>query len=173
MRYEKVQVCVDDGTIAAGDTWRIIEPVWWSANIYDGPEQYELSLLQFTHSQRLIFALAWYCCEVNNGGHDQFYSNSTGVVWRDALAALRALQAQELVVVLEESAQRLGGSPSLDRGERIEQLRTFGPDFEDLDSRFYEAESDLDGRTISFIRSRPSDFYFTGLIRRAVLPGRS
>jgi hypothetical protein len=174
MRYETVHVCVDDGTIAAGDPWAVIEPVWWSANIYDGPAKYELSLLQFSRSQRLVFAVFWYRSEVNNGGHHQFYSNSTGIVWKDALEAFRALDAPEFASILAESAARLGGSPSLDHHERGEQLDTFGPDFSDLDDRFYEAENkvNLDDRVIRFIRARPSEFYFEGKIRRAVLPGR-
>jgi hypothetical protein len=173
MRYETVHVCIDDDTIAVGDPWVVIEPVWWSANIYDGPEQYELSLLQFSRSQRLVFAVFWYRSEVNNGGHDQFYFNSTGIVWKDALEAFRSLDAPEFASILSESAARLGGSPSLDRDERGEQLDTLAPDFNDLDDRFYEAEKklNLDDRIISFIRARASDFYFAGKIRRAVLPG--
>jgi hypothetical protein len=174
MRCETVHVCVDDGTIAAGDSWAVIEPVWWSANIYDGPEEYEISLLQFSRSQRLVFALNWYCSEVNNGGHHQFYSNSTGIVWHDALEAFRSLDAPEFANILAESAERLGGSPALDCQDRSEQMETFAPDFSDLDDRFYAAAKkvDLDERIISFIRARPADFYFEGKIRRVVLPGR-
>ena len=174
MRYETVHVQVDDTTIAAGDPWAVIEPVWWSGNIYDGPEQYDLSLLPFSQSQRLVFAILWYQSEVENGGHHQFYYNSTGIVWKDALEAFRALEEPELIEILAESAARLGGSPSLDRQERFEQLNTLASDFNDLDDRFYDAQSSvyLDDRIMSFIRSRPSDFYFEGKIRRAVLPGR-
>lgn len=173
MRYEIVHVRVDESTIAAGDPWAIIEPVWWSANIYGGPEEYELSLLQFSHPQRLVFAVFWYRSEVNNGGHRQFYYNSTGIVWKDALEAFRALEEPEFTSVLAESAARLGGSPSLDRQVRNEQLDTLAPDFNDLDERFYETESkvDLDDRIMSFIHARPSEFHFEGKIRRAVLPG--
>jgi hypothetical protein len=174
MHYETVDVCVDENTVAAGDPWAVIEPVWWTANIYDGPEQYELSLLPFSRSQRLVFAVFWYRSEVNNGGHHQFYFNSTGIVWKDALEAFQAMGAPEFASILAESAARLGGSPSLDRHERSEQLEAFAPDFNDLDDRFYEAENrlNLDDRVISFIRTRPSDFFFEGKIRRAVLPGR-
>jgi hypothetical protein len=174
MRYEKVHVCVDDGTIARGNFWAVLDPVWWTANIYDGPEQYELSLLQFSRSQRLLFALSWYCAEVNNGGHRQFYSNSTGIVWKDALEAFRAIDSPECAGILEESAQRLGGSPSLDRHERAEQLQRFKPNFRDLDDRFYATQkfAGVDEKTIRFIRTRPSDFYFDGTIRRAILPRR-
>jgi hypothetical protein len=174
MRYETVRVRVDDGTIATGDPSAVVQPVWWSANIYDGPDEYERSLQRFSRSQRFIFAVLWYRAEVNNGGHSQFYSNSTGIVWRDALEALQALEAPEFVSILQRSAELLGGSPALDRRERCEQLDACAPDFSELDDQFYDAQErvDLDARMAGFIRARPSDFYFEGNIRRAVLPGR-
>jgi Domain of unknown function (DUF4375) len=168
-----VVVRIDAGTIAKGDPWAVIEPVWWSANIYDGPDEYERSLRRFSQSQRSMFALLWYRAEVNNGGHHQFYSNSTGIVWKDVLEALRALDACELLKILQESADRLGGSPSLDQDERIDQLNYFAPNFRDLDDRFYDCQDkeDIVNRINEFVRSRPSDFYFDGKIRRAILPG--
>ncbi|MCS6265477.1 MAG: DMP19 family protein [Nitrospira sp.] len=168
MNNEFVQVCVDDGTIAAGDPWEVMEPVLWSANIYDGPEQYEISLSGFSIPQRLVYALMWYRIEVNNGGHDQFYFNSTGIVWKDALNAFEALELPEFANILRGSTERLGGSPSLDRQARNEQLESIEPDFDDLDEAFYEAEKrmDLDHRIMSFIRARPSAFYFVGEVRK-------
>jgi hypothetical protein len=52
--------------------------------------------------------------QVNNGGHDQFYFNSTGIVWLDALKAFRELGQSEVVAIIEASVQWLGGNPSLD-----------------------------------------------------------
>src|SRR5262249_58310390 len=121
MRYETVHVSVDDTTISANDLWAVMHPVWWSANIYNGPEEDERSLRQFSGPQRQVFAVLWYRAEVNNGGHHQFYQNSTGIVWKDALEAFRALELSEFGSILQQSAQRLGGSPALDRAERDEQ----------------------------------------------------
>ena len=115
-RREKVHVVVNDDTIAAGDYWPVIEPVWWSADIYHGPGLYEQSLSPFTESQRFVFAVRWYFSEINNGGHRQFYSNSTGIVWQDALVGLEAIGISKAAQILQISADRLGGSPSLDRG---------------------------------------------------------
>src|SRR5262249_47683808 len=105
------------------------------------------------------------------GGHLQFYCNSTGIVWKDALEGFRALDTPELAAILAESAARLGGAPALGQDERGEQLDAFGPDFSDLDDQFYQAESqvNIDVRVMDFIRARPSDFFFNGKIRRAVL----
>jgi len=166
MQYEKTHVRIDDATIAAGDPWAVIQPVRYIANIYDGPAEYEQSLRRFSPAQRQFFALNWYIAEVNNGGHDQFYWNSTGIVWRDALEACKAIGALGLADILEQSAERLGGSPSPDRGERQQQLSELAPKFNDLDDRFYaiEESEDVDRRVMDFIRARPADFYFDDIV---------
>ncbi len=165
MQNEKIHLQVDDATIAADDLSEIIRPVAFIANIYDGPAEYEQSLRSFSLAQRLIYALQWYDAEVNNGGHDQFYWNSTGIVWRDALAAYHAIGALGIADILQQSADRLGGSPSLDRGERQQQMSDLAPNFNDLDERFYaESSDDVDRQIMNYIRARPADFYFDGFV---------
>lgn len=165
MKYENIHLRVDDATIAAGDLSEIMRPVACTANIYDGPAEYEQSLRNFSKAQRLVFALQRYDSEVNNGGHDQFYFNSTGIVWRDALEAYNAIGALGIADILQQSAERLGGSPSLDRGERQQQMSELAPTFNDLDNRFYaESSADVDRRVKSYIRARPADFYFDGFV---------
>src|SRR5689334_19584479 len=104
---ERVSITIDADTIAKGDLSSIIEPVWWTAHIYGTLAIYEASLKSFSHSQRIIFALQWYQAEVDNGGHDQFYFNSTGIVWPDALAGFDAIGVPEGATIIRESAKRL------------------------------------------------------------------
>ena len=84
---EEITFDIGDREIDGDDYFAVIEPVFWSVSIYDGPEKYESDLASFSNEQRLLLAYHWYLSEVNNGGHDQFYYNSTGIVWRDALKA--------------------------------------------------------------------------------------
>lgn len=169
---ETVHIVVDDSTIAGGNSWGIIEPVWWSANIYEGSGLYEQSLQPFSQSQRYVFAVRWYLSEVNNGGHDQFYSNATGIVWQDALDGLKAMGIEKAANILRISADRLGGSPSLDREERDQQFEEHQPDFDDCDDALYKLQErvDFEERVMDFIRKHPSDFAFSGTIERVVLP---
>ena len=90
-RREKVHFVVDDATISAGDLGSVVHPVWWLSTIYEGPGMYEETLRQFSRPQRLVRALHLYRYEVNNGGHEQFFSNSSGVVWRDAKEGFEAI----------------------------------------------------------------------------------
>lgn len=171
MKTERVKVAVDPDVIFGNDPWAVIEPVYWVGNIYDSYGEYEASLARFSQEQRLMFALHWYRAEVNNGGHDQFYSNSTGIVWADALAAFEALELADGSDIVRESARRLGGSPSFDREERENQLESSFADFEDLDERFYalEQDVDLDAAMLRFMRANVNQFIFSDWIERPAI----
>ena len=81
---------------ATDDMWTINEPMYWTINIYGSYDDYLESGKPFTLEQRYLNAISWYFAEVNNGGHHQFFYNSTGIVWEDALAGLRLFKMDEL-----------------------------------------------------------------------------
>lgn len=85
VELKPVHVKIDDATIDKSTPFEIVEPAWNAANIYDSVDEYDRSLASFSKEQRLLVAVSWYIAEVNNGGHAQFYGNSTGIVWPDAL----------------------------------------------------------------------------------------
>ena len=159
---------IGDREIDGDDYFVVIEPVFWAVNIYDGPDRYEQGLANFSTGQRLILAHHWYLCEVNNGGHDQFYYNSTGIVWPDALRAFTELGFTDVAAIIRESANRLGGNPSLDREEREKQLDQLEPEFEDLDEKLFKLQehANFDEKVLEFIRARRDDFRFSGVVTK-------
>jgi hypothetical protein len=163
---ENKHFVVDDALIENDDVYAVIDPVWWTANIYDGVEAYERSLSSYSKQQRLVFAVTWYRSEVNNGGHDQFYYNSTGIVWPDALEAFQVIGLDSFAEVLNQSAERFSSPPSRDRDARNDQMDTDEPEFDDLDTRFYALEEsvDMDAKLMEYIRRNRSDFYFDGSV---------
>ena len=165
-------VVVDDAVIDRKDPYEVIDPVWWTADIYEDERRYNETLAGFSREQRYVFAVAWHLAEVNNGGHEQFYSNSTGIVWKDALAGYREIGLAAAASLLEESAARMGGNPSLDRETRQRQLDSLEPDFEDLDRRFYELQEKVkfDDAMMKYIVSRREKFYFDGDVRMPTKP---
>lgn|GEM_PF-777529 len=167
VRREPKHIRIDEATVAAADdVMELIEPVWWTANIYDGLEAYEQSLTTFSRAQRLINAIEWYRSEVNNGGHAQFYGNSTGIVWRDALAGFEMLGLSDLAENLRESADLLGGAPPLDRRERTALLERLNPDFGEITGRFWELEdrANVDAVILDYARAHPEEFLFDGVV---------
>jgi hypothetical protein len=161
----QVNICVSDEEIEKGDIQDIIDPLWYSVSIYDGEERYNSDLSKFSIPQRYVFAIQWYITEVNNGGHDQFYFNSTGIVWKDALKGFEEIGHEQSYNILKESAERLGGSISLDRFKRQEQLEISEVDFEDLDSKFYNI-LDIEEFILRYIKNHKSDFYFKGVVQK-------
>jgi len=100
------------------DMWSINEPAYWSINIYGSYDDYLESAKGFTIEQRYLNAICWYFAEVNNGGHHQFFYNSTGIVWEDALAGLRLFKMDELADNLQSVINYFGGSIPFDRVDR-------------------------------------------------------
>lgn len=168
MATESVTYKIDKDFIQANDPYAIIEPVWWSVSTDVSPEKYKAEMARFTREQQLVFACHWYIAEVNNGGHDQFYYNSTGIVWRDALEGFTAIGQAAVAKLISESAKRMGGSPSLDRNARNETLDRLKPDFADLDKEFYRIQevSDIEASLLAYIRRQPEKFVYTGTVNR-------
>ncbi len=149
----------------------LIDPLWWSVSIYDGYEKYEKDLHPFTAAQRAVFAVMWYTAEVCNGGHDQFFSNSTGIVWEDALAGFALIGAKKCEENLRSVIKKWGGNIPFDRDERNEALDslTYVPDkdkyidlFGENDSEFYDYEEELEELIMNYAKAHPEEFVFCG-----------
>ncbi|MDR9856183.1 DMP19 family protein [Paenibacillus sp. VCA1] len=164
MNEELIEVVIDDSIISSNNLFKIIEPLWWSVNIYESEEQYYKDLSNFTKPQQYVFAIQWYLSEVNNGGHDQFYYNSTGIIWEEVMNGFKEIEFNELYELIKESISRLGGSPSKVREVRQDQLDKYEPDFEDLDMEFYKLESRLEAHLMKYIKDHQRDFYFKGFV---------
>jgi hypothetical protein len=166
MKKVTKHITVSDETIDAGDPYVIVDPVWWSVVTDKGQAGYGESLKRFSIEQRYLAALVWYLSEVNNGGHDQFFFNSAGIVWQDVMAWYRAVGFEEAAGILEDAARRIGGNPSLDWFTRQEQLEEFDADLEDLDTRFYSLQNTgaFDEQMMNYIRSHRAAFYFDGMV---------
>jgi len=157
---------IDDEVINLKDVQQIIDPVWLAGNIYGSYQAYEESLSQFTPEQRHICAIMWYSAEVNNGGHYQFYSNSTGIVWKNALVGLRAIGAPEAAKNLEQSFKVFNGEPGFERSKRNEILDNIDLEvFEKIDSKFYKLDSKLYNLMLKYILENKNKFYFNGTVK--------
>jgi hypothetical protein len=161
------RLTIDAGVVAkATDIFELIEPVWWIGNFYETPDIYEQSLVGFTRPQRMTWAMVWYLSEVFNGGHGQFYDNSTGAVWADARAGFRDAGLPEIAHLIDESAARMGGSPSVDRDERTAMMDELKPDFADLDDALYDFLDAVDvrSRLLDYAKAKPEAFLFDGMV---------
>ena len=139
-----------------GELWDAIRPLNDAMNIAEGQAQYQASVARFTSEQRVAHAVMWYVSDVQNGGHWQFFYNSTGMLWEAAQAGLREIGAGNVSLILSGAALRAGGSPPFELASRQSLMKRLSPKFADLDAKFNQAEP-LKHLT-SYIRDNKSAF---------------
>jgi len=102
-----------------------------------------------TEPQQTYEAVFLYDAEVRNGGHSQYFINSSGNHWRTALRGLKAVGAPERAKILEEAVAIFGpeGAPeaSEPRQEKMARL-TAAEDatLDALDERYYSCRENLE-----------------------------
>ena len=122
----------------------LIQPAWETVNIYGSYEEYEDSLKPYTTEQRYLLAMHWLGAEVDNGGFQQFLSNSTGIVWEDAYKGYQAIGSEKLAYLIEELIKIYGTVIPFDREERVNILESFSEkkleEIDTLTDLYYEIE---------------------------------
>ena len=148
--------------------WELIQPLWYSVSIYDGLDVYNQNLKPFSDAQRKLLALFWYDSEVCNGGHDQFFFNSTGIVWKDAIEGMRMIGADQYADNFQKAVDMFGGSIPFDRGERIAAMDKLSEneefdDFEEIDTFYYDDECmDIEQLMNDYVKLHAADFVVKG-----------
>ncbi len=107
---------------------------------------------------KILYNVFWIVGEVNNGGFNQYFYNSSGDHSADAIEALNNIGAIQTKELLQDAINKFPNSnvPS-NRDERIKILNKIDPDnsiFNDLDSRFYDLSEDLENLTIQYIKTK-------------------
>lgn len=156
---------LDDSEVA----WAAIEPLVEAFSHAESPEAEEKVLAGATEGQRLLLALD--CCqkEVRNGGFEQFFWNSAGGFWREALEGFLRIGGGAYAELLGKAlAVFPEGKPPLSRGERCSLLESISEDdleaiFDPLESAFYDLlsheETDLERLRADFVRAHPDEFF--------------
>ena len=131
----------------------LIQPAWETVNIYGSYEEYEESLKPYTTEQRYLLAMHWLGAEVDNGGFQQFLSNSTGIVWEDAYKGYQAIGSEKLAYLIEELIKIYGTVIPFDREERVNILESFSEkkleEIDTLTDLYYEIE-ETEWRKVTF-----------------------
>lgn len=152
--------------------WDILDPIYWTIDIYSSYEEYLNSAKDFTLEQRYLNAISWYFMEVNNGGHFQFFDNSTGIVWEDALNGLKEFGMEELADNFRKVVDLFGGSIPFDREERWNAMDKMSEDFEEFldkaDSVVYDLYDYDYTFEMKYIKEHPDMFVFEGYYNKIV-----
>jgi hypothetical protein len=98
--------------------WQVVEPYWDDVSIYDGPEIFLRDFARVPRENGNLLATHWLCSEVHNGGFDQFFSNSTGVLAPEALEGFRTLGLDDAVLAVTRAMSVFGDPYPRDQDER-------------------------------------------------------
>jgi hypothetical protein len=114
------------------DLWKVVDESGWDA---------------LTDVEKQIYAIQLLDMEVNNGGFAQYYFNSSGDSWQDALSGLDKIGAvQRHQLMLATLEKFIDSSPSQDRDKRMSQLSQIARKHEDpfnrQDNAWYEIEDE-------------------------------
>ncbi len=168
MNYKDQHITLTAKDIAAGyyDAMELVSPLWWSVSIYDGKARYDADLAPFTPAQRAALAVLWLDAEVNNGGFYQFFSNSTGIVWEDALNGFRLFGLNRLALILEDVLAQWGSDVPFERSARNAHLDAHEElGFDANDSAYYDSDEDIDDAIVRYASAHPEEFVFDGQVR--------
>jgi hypothetical protein len=103
-----------------------------------------------TPAEQTFFLVWWFEAELNNGGFDQFFDNSTGNHAVHTVSALDRIGATTCANIVRRACALFPDStPSSDWNTRQEQLCVITDDdeeaFESLTTEFYEYPDDIGG----------------------------
>ncbi len=111
---------------------------------------------------RLVYLLWIFGGEIDNGGFDQFFTNSSGNHAAEVVSGLETIGAADSHRFLLRAMRWFPNSaPSTDRQQRWEQYQAFGNrddyqrDMDNLDSEFYEDRDGLYQLIGAYVSSHP------------------
>lgn len=122
-----------------------------------------LSFDEMTASQRVFHYIQELEREVNSGGFNQYFINSSGDYAMYAVDALKKVGALKTAAIVQSAIDQFPGSnvPE-DRDERIEMVEKIEgvatPIWNELDQKFSLYEDDLNELNIEFIRKNRNEF---------------
>lgn len=116
----------------------------------------------FTQAERFVYAVEAMQREVNNGGWEQFFRNSSGALAYDLVPALQAIGSKENRSIAERAVRLFGKPPSLgdeDRTKHLDKLTRGGNNpWETLEDEFYQGPEDLEAMIVEFIARNAAEF---------------
>lgn len=109
-----------------------------------------------SHSEKVLHHIYWLESEVNNGGFDQFFANSSGDYALETPSALDEIGAHHTANLVKRAMDLFpNGSPSRNGKQRAEQLSSMDEairaEFSELDSEFFEYRDPLEELQVKYM----------------------
>ena len=120
-------------------------------------------LASFTPQERHVYAVQGMSREVNNGGFEQFFFNSSGELAFDLVPGLEAIGSRENLSIARRALERFGKPASLAEEARHAHLEKIIEErgweiWQDLDDEFYDNPEDLEKMLLDYIAGNLAAF---------------
>lgn len=149
---------IEDHTV---DLSAVLTWIWDSSNIYGTREEFDSSVDGASAGLLGVFALQFSTSEIRNGGFHQYFSNPTGILYPDAVEALRRLACPETAkVFLTAGSLFRDGVVPTDRDARAAALaRVPRESLEACSHHFYDLDEDWESAARAYVTRNPDEFY--------------
>jgi hypothetical protein len=149
-------------TIDRGTVFAIVEQMGREARGGNPGERQDEMLAEATDGQRAVYRLFAFDYEINNGGFEQLFFNSTGDWYHLAIGDARRIDATEQHRILREAERGVGGV-SVDRETRQRLVELLSPittaRLDELADEWVEAVPQLYAKLVGYIRAHPDQFF--------------
>ena len=122
----------------SGGYWKFVEPVWDEVVLLEDPDEYLATVTRVGRPRALLCAAFLTYGEVCNGGFEQLFSNSSGMLVPEAIECFRALGMPICADVIDQAASLLGKPFPRERGQRQDKLNgLYRAQLDELAKTFY------------------------------------
>jgi hypothetical protein len=171
--YQRKRHIIDDALIdrciAEDAPHELMVQIMW-VDIRAGDDKEAIDACWAPHSRTLreYNAVQRYIDEVGNGGHEQFFTNSSGLHWQEALDGLQRFGLHNHRAILVRAIDLLGGNLPTDRDEMWARLEERNVVFHDLDKELWRSEPRYQSAVMTYAKTHREEFYFDAVLEEPV-----
>jgi hypothetical protein len=137
------------------------DPVLDILEVINNKCNYGENLDELTNGERIIYYVGELEGEINNGGFSQYFFNSSGQNAKEAINALKTINAEYTASLLEQALAIYKNGPTNDgRNDPEEDELTEKQEekLNELDDKFYEYNDNLSELQIIYIKNHKEEF---------------
>ena len=124
----------------------LLKEAYEKIEFHEGQEVFFTTFRSVDREAALLYAANWCQYEICNGGFDQFFSNSTGILAPEAIQGLNLLGMHQTAALVQLACSRLPEPYPRERQKRQACLAIMPKnDFDDLEKQFYRLINQEDG----------------------------
>ena len=132
------------------------EIIWKKTEVLDNFEN-------LTEVEKTFIYVEMLEAEINNGGFDQYFYNTSGDYYSESLQAYKTIGAHKTVKIIEEAFKIFPVNPiPKDNEKRQDILENVDEETSKkwnlLEDKFYEYEENISGLLLEFVKKNKSEF---------------